>query len=98
MKIEHHLNKIKRFEATISKLGTLREDKDIKHNRLFGFLKREQALTEQSEEVAGLIQQLDQLRPSHVYGKGENGATARRAGEIFDKIKIICGGILESEI
>lgn len=126
MKIEHHLTKIERFEATIKKLdyqddyetlieafllaaahfinagmhklNTLTPDKDIKHNQLFGFLKRENALGEPSEKVAELIQQLEQLRPSHVYGKGENGETAIKAKEIFDGIKAVCREILEDAI
>ena len=48
-------------------------------------------------EVADLIQQLEQLRPSHVYGKGENGETARVAEEIFNKIKKICDEALKDE-
>lgn len=126
MKVEHHLKKVERFEATIKKLdyqddyetliedfllaaahfinagmhklGTLKPDKDIKHNQLFGFLKREKTLGERSEKVAELIQQLEQLRPSHVYGKGENGETARKAKEVFDGIKAACREILENAI
>ncbi len=57
------------INAAMHKLGALKEDKDIKHNQLFGFLKRENLLKEQSEEVASLIQEIEQLRPSYVYGK-----------------------------
>lgn len=125
MKIEHHKEKIKRFERTMAKLdededsetliedymlasshfinaamhklGTLREDKDIKHNDLFGFIKREHSFKEQSEEVADLIQQIEQLRPSYVYGKGKNGKTVQRTKEAFNRIKEICGTILKNE-
>ncbi len=125
MRIEHHLNKIERFQATLKKLDykedyetmiedfmlasahlinaamhklkTLPEDKDIKHNQLFGHLKREGALGTDSPAVSELIQQLEQLRPSHVYGKGENGGTAKKAEEFFLKIKSICEGILRHE-
>ena len=125
MKIKHHIEKIERFERTISKLdkqedsetliedymlvsahyinaamhklGTLREDKDIKHNDIFGFLKREHSLKEYSEELAELIQQIEQLRPSYVYGKGKNGEMAQKAKEAFDKIKRICNITLKNE-
>jgi len=125
MKIEHHKEKIKRFEGNIEKLdehedsetliedymlvsahyinaamhklGTLREDKDIKHNDIFGFLKREHSLKEYSEELAELIQQIEQLRPSYVYGKGKNGEMAQKAKEAFDKIKDICDKMLKNE-
>ncbi len=125
MRIEHHLNKIERFQATLSKLDyqedyetmiedfmlasahlinaamhklkTLPEDKDIKHNQLFGHLKHEDALGSDSQTVSELIQQLEQLRPSHVYGKRENGGTAKKAEELFLNIKRICEKILKGE-
>lgn len=86
------------INASLHKLNFLREDKDIKHNQLFGFLKKEKALNESSEEIAELIQQLEQLRPSHVYGKGENGEIAKKAEEIFKRIKALCQRILENEV
>lgn len=123
MKIEHHLNKIKRFEATIArldyeddyetliedyvlvsahlinaamhKLETLKDSKDIKHNLLFSFLKKEKLLKKKSEEVANLILNLENLRPSHVYGKGKNGETARKAEKFYLKIKEICEKIIK---
>ena len=83
MKIEHHINKIKRFEDTISrldyekdyetliedymlvsahlinaamhKLKKLNESRDIKHNLLSSFLKKQQALDDKSDEVSSLI-------------------------------------------
>jgi len=125
MKIEHHLNKVRRFEATIArldyekdyetliedyllvsahlinaamhKLETLKESKDIKHNLLFSFLKKENMLKEKSEEVATLILNLENLRPSHVYGKGENGKTAKKAEEFYLRIKEICENIINEK-
>jgi len=81
--------------AAMHKLGTVTEDKDIKHNQIYGFLTREKALKEKSEEVAELIQGIEQLRPSHVYGRGENGETCDKAKEFFDKIKEITELILK---
>jgi len=82
------------INAALHQLNALREDKDIKHNQLFGFIKRELPFGEGSIEIADLIQQLEQLRPSHVYGKGENGNTAKKAEEIFLQIKMKCDQIL----
>ena len=126
MRVEHHLEKAGRFQATLQKLDytddyetmiedfllaaahlinaamhrmkTVQEDKDIKHNQLAGFVFREQALGEKSESISTFIQQLEQLRPSHVYGKGENGNTAKKAEEIFLTIKISCEVIMSHEI
>jgi hypothetical protein len=85
----HYIN------AAMHKQQTLKEDKDIKHNRLSGFVQRENALGDLSDEIADLILQLEQLRPSHVYGKGGNGNTAKKAEEIFKRIKEICEGMLQ---
>ncbi len=85
------------INAAMHKLKTLPEDKDIRHNQLFGHLKREEALGSNRQIIAELIQQLEQLRPSHVYGKGANGGTAKKAEELFLKIKNICRGILLDE-
>jgi len=82
------------INAAMHKIGTLKVDKDIKHNRIYGFLLKEKALTEKSEEVASLIQEIEQLRPSYVYGKGENGETAKKAEESFNKIKEVCENII----
>ena len=82
------------INAAMHKVGTLQPDKDIKHNLLYGFLKRDKLLNEDSDTLSELIQQLEQLRPSHVYGKGENGNTAKKAEEIFNQIKNTCKKIL----
>ena len=52
---------------------------------------------DKSKELAELIQQIEQLRPSHVYGKGKNGETAKICEELFNKIKEICDSILKNE-
>ncbi|MBS3124024.1 HEPN domain-containing protein [Candidatus Woesearchaeota archaeon] len=80
--------------AALHKSGVLREDNDIKHNRLYGSLKEEHKLGEKTEEVAALILSLEQLRPSHVYGRGENGQTAKKAEEALNQIKKICEEII----
>lgn len=85
------------INAAMHKLGTLREDKDIKHNQLFGLLKRENLLKDKSEEVSSLIQEIEQLRPSYVYGRGENGDAAKKAEGAFNKIKDICRDILKED-
>lgn len=125
MKIEHHLHKIERFQATLTKLNyeddyetmiedfllaaahiinallhkknILPEDKDIQHNRLFGYMKNEHTLSASSGQIAELIQQLEQLRPSHVYGKGRNGDTARHAESIFTQLHQLCQTLMPNE-
>lgn len=82
------------INAALHKAGILREDNDIKHNKLYGFLKEDNKLGEKTKEVADLIFGLEQLRPSHVYGEGEDGKTAKKAEEAFNQIKKICEEII----
>lgn len=85
------------INAAMHSRGSLPEDKDTKHNNLSTFLKSENALGAESERAADLAQQLEQLRPSHVYGKGENGETARKSEELFNEIKSICNKLIKGE-
>lgn len=85
-----------RINATMHGKGVLPQDKDIKHNRLFGFLKREKPFGGESDKLAGLVLAIESLRPSHVYGRGEDGNAARRAKECLGEIERICGGGTQS--
>lgn len=85
------------INALLHQRKIVAEDKDIKHNHLFGFMKDEPTLGAFSAEIAELIQQLEQLRPSHVYGKGRNGDTARHAESIFTKLQQVCQKLMHHE-
>lgn len=84
----HYIN------ACLHKLKVLNISKDIKHNKLFSFLKEDDKLGMETEEIRDLMKKLDDLRPGHVYGSGENGNTAKKAKEYYKKIKDICNKIL----
>ena len=84
----HHIN------AAMHEMNTLRFDKDIKHNRLYGTLIREKRLGDKSNTMANAIVKIDQLRPKHVYGSGKNGKTAKSAKKQYDIIKSTCRGIM----
>ena len=83
------------INALLHKFNIVSPDKDIKHNQLYGFLLKQNF--DKSKELAELIQQIEQLRPSHVYGKGKNGETAKICEELFNKIKEICDSIFKNE-
>lgn len=85
----HYIN------ASMHKLGILNISRDIKHNKLFSFLKEGDKLGEHTEGVRDMMKKLDDLRPGHVYGSGENGETARKAKQHYEKIKNICRGVLD---
>lgn len=80
--------------SSLHKLGVLNISKDVKHNKMFSFLKEGESLGKDTESIRDLMKRLDDLRPSHVYGSGENGRTAIKAKEYYAKIKEICLGIL----
>lgn len=85
----HYIN------AALHKLDILKENKDIKHNQLFSFLKEGNKLGKETEEIRDSMKKIDDLRPSHVYGKGENGDIAKKAESYYKKIKDICNKIMD---
>lgn len=85
----HYIN------ASLHKLKVLNISKDIKHNKLFSFLKEDERLGKETEEIKDLMKKLDDLRPGHIYGSGENGDTAKKAKEYYEKIKEICNNLLK---
>jgi hypothetical protein len=84
----HYIN------AAIHSIGRLRPDKDLKHNRIPGIIKREEYFDSHSNEIADLLKELEDMRPSHIYGTGKNGSTALRAREILSAIKSYCEGLI----
>lgn len=84
----HYIN------ATLHHTGRLRPDKDIKHNKLPGVIKREEYFDENSIEISELFRELEEMRPSQIYGTGKNGNTAKRAKSIYSKIREFCGEII----
>lgn len=67
--------------------GKLPELRDMKHNRMEGFLRREQPLGSKSKELAELQRALEDLKYKVVHGKSKEEALARRAFELYDQIK-----------
>jgi len=74
--------------SALHKLGITPADRDIKHNKLASEIGRRRV-----GELLGIretIDALEQLRPRHVYGRGSNGAVARRALETLGKVREAC--------
>ncbi|WP_456474663.1 hypothetical protein [Candidatus Pyrohabitans sp.] len=80
--------------AALHATERVRQDRDIKHNRLEGFVRREECFGSESARVANLIGSLERLRPGQAYGRGRDGEVARRARELCTEIKRICGGVI----
>lgn len=85
----HYIN------AVLHKLGIVKQDRDVKHNQIFSFLKEGDRFGKDTEVVRDSMKKLDDIRPSHVYGKGENGKTAKKAENCYKKIKEICRKIIK---
>jgi hypothetical protein len=82
----HYLN------AALHKLRITPPDRDIKHNRLAGEIRRRKV-----EELLGILDAvngLEQLRPRHVYGSGSDGDVAKRAAGLLKKVKEACMQVL----
>lgn len=87
----HYIN------IVLHKLGAVKQEKDIKHNQIFSFLKEGDKLGEDTEIIRSSMKKLDDLRPSHVYGKGENGETAKKAKGYYNELKEACNKIIKSK-
>lgn len=84
----HYLN------AALHSTGRLRPDKDLKHNKIPGIIKREDYFDDLSLEISELMGELEGMRPSQIYGTGRNGSTALQAKEILSSIKNICEDLI----
>jgi hypothetical protein len=84
----HYIN------AALHATNRLRADRDLKHNRIPGALKRNDYFNEESNRISELFQELEDIRPRQIYGTGKNGNTAHRAREILIKIKEFSEGII----
>ncbi len=91
MAASHYIN------ASMHKLRTIPEDRDVKHNQIYGIIKREKSLGNKSEEISELIQQIEQFRPSYVYGKADNERFVKKCKEAFDRIQQFCEEILNEQ-
>lgn len=79
--------------AALHKLRITPVDRDIKHNKLAGEIKRRGV-----GELIGVrdaIDALEQLRPRHVYGKGSDGEVAERALETVGRVREACMRVLD---
>lgn len=87
----HYIN------AALHKLDIIKQNTDIKHNQIFSFLKEGNKLGKGTELIRDSMKKLDDLRPSHVYGKDKNGETAKKAKMCYENIKSICREVIKNE-
>lgn len=90
MNVEHHLIKIKRLETTLAKLN---EEEDYEAVLELYMLIAAHYL---NAALSYAMKQLDDMRPSHIYGRGENGNSAKKAKEHYLFIKTTCEGMLHA--
>jgi len=83
----HYLN------AALHKLNVTPIDRDIKHNKLAGEIRRRRV--RELIAVCGAIEGLEGLRPRHVYGKGGDGEVARLARKSLAEVRKSCLQVLK---
>jgi len=84
----HYIN------TALHSTGRLRPDKDIKHNRIPRSLRAEMYFDNDSSQLAELFQELEDMRPSQIYGTGKNGKIAKKARNLYSNIKNFCEEII----
>ncbi|MEM2866623.1 MAG: hypothetical protein QW098_05745 [Candidatus Hadarchaeales archaeon] len=82
----HYLN------AALHKLGVTPQDRDVKHNRLAGEIRRRRV--KELQGALDAIDGLEQLRPRHVYGRGGDGEVAGRAMAWLGEVRKACSRVL----
>ena len=76
--------------AFLHHINILEVQRDIKHNRLPGFLRRHQSVIVNVSQLADLVQRIEDLRPGHVYGSRGDGDIASRALDTLEEIRQFC--------
>lgn len=74
--------------AALHRTGHVLEDRDIKHQHLYGLLKRE-ALFEDAGELGSFHNELEQLKYSVTHGVERDGELARKALDLLGKVEVI---------
>ena len=79
----------------LHKLNKVSESKDIKHNLLEGFVKRERCFGEMSDEIALNHRKLEELKYRVVHGKSRDIKDVNDALERYEKAKQLINGVLK---
>jgi hypothetical protein len=74
--------------AVLHLTGHVLEDRDIKHQHLYGLLKRE-APVKEANELGSCHNELEQLKYSVTHGVERDGGLARKALELLEKVEMI---------
>ena len=82
--------------AALHQIGHVPEDRDVKHQHLYGVLKRENPINEASD-LGSYHSELEQLKYSVTHGIERNGELARRALDILSKVGAITSKYLRGE-
>jgi len=80
--------------AALHSLNVTPIDRDIKHNKLSGEIKRRRV--RELIRICDAIDSLEGLRPRHVYGKGGDGDVAKNALKILKEVLKTCEEVLKS--
>lgn len=80
----------------LHKLNKVSESKDIKHNLLEGFVKREKCFGDKSDEIALNHRKLEELKYRVVHGKSSEIDDVNDALARYEKAKSLITGVLNN--
>lgn len=78
--------------AALHELRVTPIDRDIRHTKLAGEMKRRSV--RELLRACEAIEVLEKLRPRHIYGRGSDGEVAEQALELMEEVKAICTKVL----
>jgi len=79
----------------LHKLNKVSESKDIKHNLLEGFVKRERCFGDKSDDIALNHRKLEELKYRVVHGKSKEINDVNDALKRYEKAKTMIDGVLK---
>lgn len=80
----------------LHRLNKVSESKDIKHNLLEGFVKRERCFGKKSDEIALNHRKLEELKYRVVHGKSKEISDVNDALKRYEKAKLLIEGVLKN--
>jgi hypothetical protein len=82
--------------SALHKLNKVSESKDIKHNLLEGFVKREKCFGDKSEKIALNHRKLEELKYRVVHGKSKELSDVNDALTRYEKTKSLIEGVIKN--
>ena len=83
------------INLALHKLNKVSESKDMKHNLLEGFIKRERCFGDKSDDIALNHRKLEELKYKVVHGKSKEITDVNDALDRYEKAKLLLDEVLK---